>query len=306
MIPESFINYFILVYQQNKRYPKYNQVRKVVVRMIIGGALLLILPIPLFFFFHISIAYYLILIIAVLILFIIKSVGIKKRQVLEIKQLTKTIEKRDEELRIMRQSIASDFHDETGNILAAISQQVSVLKLKLEGQEKLLPILESISTNCDQLFASSKDFLWSINNDSNDPVELFSHLTSFGQSFYNQFEIAFSATPLDKTFGFNIQMAPFASRNLIYVFKEAMTNAAKHANASLVSLEMTMREGYIKISFSDNGTWKTMNKSNSNNGLINMERRSKNNNFIFKHYTDVWGTHIEVEIPIIVNTSYKL
>lgn len=233
----------------------------------------------------------------------VAKMDIRKSQILEIKLLTETLEKRNEELKIMRQSIASDFHDETGNVLAAISQQVSVLKLKVSDQEALIPMLESISTNCDQLFASSKDFLWSINNDNNDPLELFSHLTSFGQSFYNQFEIGFSAKPLDQAYSNVLQMAPFASRNLIYIFKEAMTNTAKHANASLVDMEMTVRVGYIKIRYSDNGTWKVMNELNSNNGLINMERRSKKNNFIFTRNTDIWGTHIEVEVPIIIKSS---
>lgn len=98
-------------------------------------------------------------------------------------------------------------------------------------------------------------------------------------------------------------MEPFASRNLIYIFKEAMTNTVKHVNANMVSLEMTADNNYIKILFSDNGTWKEMDDSGSNNGLINMERRSKNNNFRFKRFTDVWGTHIEVEVPVMINTS---
>lgn len=46
-----------------------------------------------------------------------------------------------------------------------------------------------------------------------------------------------------------------------------------------------------------------MNELNSNNGLINMQRRSKNNDFIFTRNNDIWGTHIEIEVPVIVRSS---
>jgi len=223
---------------------------------------------------------------------------IRKKQLLEINSLNKLVKKRNQQLESMRQNIASDFHDETGNILAAINQQASILKIRLGNDHHLLPVLENITTSCESLYSSSKDFLWSINNDSDNPMVVFYHLIAFGQNFYNQFEISFSAKPLDKNYYHLLKIAPFASRNIILIFKEAMTNAAKHSGATKVTLKTILFNDYLRIVLQDNGTWKAIDPNSLHNGLQNMERRCKKSNFIFKRYTNNEGTCIEIYIPV--------
>jgi len=222
----------------------------------------------------------------------------RKEDLAEIILLNRIIKERTLELHHIKENFASYFHDETGNILAAISQQASVLKMKLENEQQLLPIIENISTNCEQLYSSSKDFLWIVNNNSNNPMELFSHLTTFGQRFFNQFEIAFSVKPLKRSYFYLPQMTQFAAKDLIFIFKEAMSNTAKFSDAKNVVLAMNMGNGFVKISLQDNRSRVAAGDDFHQNGFKSIEQRSRKANFQFMVTSDSTGTYMEVKVPV--------
>lgn len=222
----------------------------------------------------------------------------RKEELTEVILLNRIITERTQELHHIKENFASYFHDETGNILAAISQQASVLKMKLENEQQLLPIIESISTNCEQLYSSSKDFLWIVNNNSNNPMELFSHLTAFGQRFFNQFEIAFSVKPLKRSYFYLPQMTQFAAKDLIFIFKEGMSNTAKLSNAKNVVLAMNMSNGFVKISLHDNGNRVAAGTDLNQSDFKSIEQRSRKANFQLTVTSDTTGTYMEVKVPV--------
>jgi signal transduction histidine kinase len=98
----------------------------------------------------------------------------------KISLLDEAVKRRTDQLNSMRETIATDFHDQTGNMLSAITRQASLLKSKVTGQQELQRMVESIIRNSNSLYASSKDFLWHLNHNSDDPRELFEFLTSTG------------------------------------------------------------------------------------------------------------------------------
>ncbi|RYE24916.1 MAG: methyl-accepting chemotaxis protein, partial [Sphingobacteriaceae bacterium] len=138
--------------------------------------------------------------------------------------MTESLRQRTEQLNSMRETIAADFHDQTGNMLSAITRQASLLKVKLERTNEVQPVLESIIKNSNSLQASSKDFLWQLNHNSDDPTGLFDYLTSYGQMYYNQFDIAFSSAAEEFR---QMQFDPSAALNITFILKEAMTNVVK-------------------------------------------------------------------------------
>ncbi|GAB3933952.1 sensor histidine kinase [Mucilaginibacter myungsuensis] len=219
---------------------------------------------------------------------------IKKLQDQKIDQLDEAVKKRTDQLNTMRESIATDFHDETGNMLSAITRQASVLRSQLKDDLKARPLVESIIKNSDQLYASSKDFLWHLNHDSDDPQELFDYLTAYGQRFYNQFDVAFSATAEECG---PVQFGPSAALNVIYIFKEAMVNVVKHSGAIEVFFEMRCHPGHISFSLQDNGQWKETNTDQPHYGLSNMERRCRKNDFVYRLTKQTSGTRIDISVP---------
>ncbi|MEO6684904.1 MAG: hypothetical protein ABIN24_03025 [Dyadobacter sp.] len=223
---------------------------------------------------------------------------IREQQHIRIDLLDRAVKDRTQQLSTMRQNLASDFHDETGNMLSAITRQAAILKLKLKDQPTVLSVVDNIIMNSDHLYASSRDFLWSVNNNSDDPQELFAYLTSFGQIFYNQFDIAFSVKSTVNTLVESVQLQAFASRHIIFIFKEAMTNVARHSEANEVLLEMAVFQDYVAISLQDDGSWKEPSEGQPHNGLQNMQKRSKENDFRFKVYGSSQGTRLQIDAPV--------
>ncbi len=227
---------------------------------------------------------------------------IREQQHFKIDNLNHAVKERTDQLLTMRQNLATDFHDETGNILSAITRQAGILKLKTGEDPSLSSLVDNIILNSEQLYSSSKDFLWSMNNNSDDPGELFSYLTSFGQVFYNQFDIAFSVNTTTNSSLTTAKLFPFASRHIIFIFKEAMTNVARHAGAREVILEMALYPKYICIALQDDGCWKEPQPDTPHSGLLNMEKRSNENNFRLNVYGSMKGTRLQLDAPVRINT----
>jgi signal transduction histidine kinase len=222
---------------------------------------------------------------------------IKALQDHKISLLDEAVKRRTEQLGSMRQTIATDFHDQTGNMLAAITRQAATLELKLLQQPEVLPLVRTIINNSNELYASSKDFLWNLNHDSDDPLVLFQYLSGYGQRFYNQFDISFSSL-INGEAQAPIQLQPFAGLNLIYIFKEAMSNVIKHSGADEVGIELNQNDRTVTYSLQDNGTWKEADASIEHYGLSNMERRCKQSGFDYKLSHDTKGTRVEVTLPV--------
>jgi len=214
-----------------------------------------------------------------------------------INLLDEAVRQRTEQLNSMRQTIAADFHDQTGNMLAAINRQASMLELKLYHQPEMLPLVESIISNSNELYASSKDFLWNLNHDSDNPLTLFQYLTAYGQNFYNQFDIRFSADS-GGTQKHLQQLNPFAALNLIYIFKEAMNNIVKHSGADEVTMSMEYGMNEVIYILADNGRWKDANPDVPHYGLNNIERRSRQSGFVYTLTHDHTGTQIAISLPL--------
>ena len=225
---------------------------------------------------------------------------IKNLQEQKITMLDEAVKTRTMQLNSMRETMATDFHDETGNMLSAITRQASLLKQKLGDQHQAQPIVESILTNSNSLYAVSKDFLWHLNHDSDDPNELFNYLTAYGQLYYNQFDIAFSSE-YDQCR--EVRLVPSAALHIIYIFKEAMTNVVKHAGAQEVIFEMRFRTGRLIYSLQDDGRWQTADEARQHYGLQNMERRCFKNGFAFKLSKEPTGTRIAITVPADINTN---
>lgn len=215
----------------------------------------------------------------------------------KISLLDEAVKQRTDQLNNMRQVMAADFHDETGNMLSAITRQASLLKLKLQNDDVALPIAEGIIKNSNDLYARSKDFLWNLNHNSDDPLELFHYLTAHGQLFYNQFDIAFSPVVKGQMKQLQ-QLDAFAALNLVFIFKEAMTNVVKHAGASEVTFEMLYGNNRVVYALQDNGRWKQKEEAEPHYGLANIERRCEKNHFGFLLSKQEEGTRMEISVSV--------
>ncbi|WP_282042969.1 two-component regulator propeller domain-containing protein [Winogradskyella flava] len=175
----------------------------------------------------------------------------------------------ENELGEVRDNIARDFHDDLGNKLASISLLSDVLSTKLDAKES--KIVKTIKNDADYLYKGTKDFIFSLQERSNYIDEIIVYLSDFAEDYLYQFSIDFEVQSNIKT---NIKLPYYWSKQIIYIFKEAITNTVKHAEAKNAKMMFDFKGHTLQIQFSDDGQGfdKEVCKCN---GIINMESRAE-------------------------------
>lgn len=189
--------------------------------------------------------------------------------------LKKSIIKRqklEKELEKVRENIAKDFHDGMGNKLARINVLSDYLitnnNLKLH---KLKEALKGIKEDSDVLFKETRDFIFSLNTKSDYLEEIVTYISDFGEDFFKSFNIDFY---IEKKINTTCRLPYYWNRQIILIFKEAMTNVAKHSDASEVYLIILQNKNLLSISLKDNGKGFEIDKLTKKNGLKNIQQRA--------------------------------
>ncbi|WP_111682968.1 sensor histidine kinase [Winogradskyella tangerina] len=188
------------------------------------------------------------------------------------KALQNEIDKRitaEQELSEVRDNIAQDFHDDLGNKLASISLLSDVLSGKVASEESA--IVRTIKTDADYLYKGTKDFIFSLQEKSNYLDELQVYLSDFAEDYLHQFGIDFE---VQSKANHNIKLPHYWSKQIIFIFKEAITNTVKYAEAKCAKMIFNLEDDQLIIEFTDDGVgFETFNVSS--NGLNNMKNRAK-------------------------------
>lgn len=179
----------------------------------------------------------------------------------------------ENQLNEMRHNIAQDFHDELGNKLAGISvmsdQLLHVEQLK---DSENYTVVERINRDSQDLFQGIRDFIWAIDSKNGTLEELIFALTDFGEELYQYSGIKFIVE--NEVEDAKFLLPHFWNRQLLLLFKEAMTNAYKHSNASQLQLVFKLEEQFLIIACKDNGVGFDKEQLKRQNGLLNLQKRA--------------------------------
>lgn len=196
----------------------------------------------------------------------------KKNQLL--KNSIASQKKLEKELSEVRENVASDFHDELGNKLAGITiVSELMLKDKFIKQSNSFEAIKQIQKDSKSLYFGIRDFVWSIDSKSDYLEELIIYLSDFGEELFQNSKITFK---VEKEISQEIKKLPnYWSRQLLLLFKEAMTNSYKHSNATEVILSINLKKNVLKIELKDNGKGFIESELKRKNGLDNMQKRAQ-------------------------------
>ncbi|TDQ24029.1 ligand-binding sensor domain-containing protein [Tenacibaculum caenipelagi] len=214
----------------------------------------------------------LIISVGILLLLVYRILSVLKKNRL-LKNAMISQKRLEKELSEVRQNVASDFHDELGNKLAGITI-VSELILKDEfiKQSNSFEAIKQIQRDAKSLYFGIRDFVWSIDSKSDYLEELVVYLSDFGEELFQNSNITFK---VEKEINKEIKKLPsYWSRQLLLLFKEAMTNSYKHSNASEVVLSIILKKNILKIELKDNGKGFVESELKRKNGLDNMKKRA--------------------------------
>ncbi len=175
----------------------------------------------------------------------------------------------------VRKLAAQDLHDEFGNALTRISVLAEIVKNNLNGHAtETTPLLDKISENARQLYQGTKDFIWSINPEHDNFYEVAIRLKDFGDDIFDRTPTQFSVNGLSAAFQ-PIVFPMGASRHLILIFKEAMSNTLKYAQATEAQLSLGQQGSDLYVEWRDNGIGFDVSLPSQSNGLVNMHSRAK-------------------------------
>jgi ligand-binding sensor domain-containing protein/two-component sensor histidine kinase len=173
----------------------------------------------------------------------------------------------------LRTRISSDLHDEVGGVLSGIAMQMDLLRSDVP--VSLRHRMERISNSSRAAASKMRDVIWSVDASR----DTFEDLLERMKAYVNEILV-----PVGITWKFHVDEAPqpearvssAVRQNIYLIFKEAITNAAKHSGASHVVIEISShgRKGlYLEIN--DDGKGFDPESIRKGDGLRNMRRRGQ-------------------------------
>lgn len=189
--------------------------------------------------------------------------------------------------------LVRDLHDGIGGQIAGIGM-ISALALKAEDpsqrEEALRKIMElsaegNVEVRSLMNTLESRELLW---------PDLIIELCQHGQLFNENHGIRFSLMVEGE--GDAGGPGLFAGMSLFRVFKEALNNVAKHANADDLSVHLNLTEGRLRMVIRDNGRGGA-HEVNAGRGLRNMRQRIEELGGTLVVANDQ-GVHLTFEAPL--------
>jgi len=182
------------------------------------------------------------------------------------------------ELERVRTRIASDLHDDIGSSLSQIAILSEVLRQRL-GQERngFGESLAQIANTSRDLVDSMSDIVWAINPRRDRLSDLAQRMREFAGDVFTPREIEFSfRAPAG---GLEIRLEADVRRQLYLIFKEAVNNAARHSQCTLVEIELDVAQGRLLLHVRDNGRGFDPNgeaaTGRNGNGIASMRARAR-------------------------------
>jgi len=174
-----------------------------------------------------------------------------------------------------RDRISADMHDELGSGMTAIRLMSEIVKTKMKDQA--FPELEKISNSSNDLLGKMNSIIWTMKS-SNDSLEsLVAYLRAHALEYFDSTPISCRVQVPD-TIPI-IEMSGEKRRNIFLSVKESLNNIMKHAQASEVTIQISVHPKNLVIQVSDNGIGIDTEKLRRfGNGLSNMKRRMESIN----------------------------
>lgn len=177
-----------------------------------------------------------------------------------------------QEIEKIRQKLAMDFHDELGNHLTTISMLARRLLLRIDPQQQeMRELATKINGASKYIYDSTRDFIWTLNPAHDQLSLVFLYLRDFGVELFEHSSVEFEVPVNEKLSDVRLQVGQ--AQQIILIFKEAMTNVLKHAQATRAVLTLRHTDSSFTISLEDNG--QGTDRPSEGNGLDNMKQRSQ-------------------------------
>jgi signal transduction histidine kinase len=201
------------------------------------------------------------------------------------------------EMERLRRRIAADLHDDVGSSLSRVAI-LSELVRRQVGPEQTEPRrrLSEIAETARGLVDAMSDIVWSVDPRRDNLSNVAVRVRQLAAEVLDDHSITWklqAAEHLEK-----VKLNPELRRHLYLIFKEALTNIARHSGSRSVWLAIRMEGGRIRVEIGDNGHGFNP-AAVSGNGLDNMRARAAHAGGTISLESAIGaGTHIRLDIPL--------
>jgi signal transduction histidine kinase/ligand-binding sensor domain-containing protein len=174
-----------------------------------------------------------------------------------------------------RARIARDIHDDLGGSMTQITLLSGLISRDISKPEKATGYAQRISSAAKNVTDSLDEIVWAVNPRNDTLPHLINYLGKFTSEYLTtsglKCKMNLPQHPRDQFVSSDMR------HNLFLAVKEALNNAARHSNASEVSLQIVVDEKTMGVTIADNGRgFNAAPQNGTAEGLHNMRQRMQN------------------------------
>ncbi|HTS25060.1 MAG TPA: two-component regulator propeller domain-containing protein [Bryobacteraceae bacterium] len=167
----------------------------------------------------------------------------------------------------IRAHLAADLHDDLGSGLAEIA-----ILTEVANQRGSAPGLEDIARRARDLRRTMSDIVWAVDPAGDSLENLVDRWRQTAFAMLRDDHLEFTAP---KAGGLRVELTSSQRHDLLLLFKELVTNVARHSSASRVRIQVDLAPGWLKLAVSDDGCGFDPERANGGNGLKSVRQRAQ-------------------------------
>lgn len=176
----------------------------------------------------------------------------------------------------MREHVARDLHDDMGSQLSSIS----VMSQNMEQMARQNPALARkamarIGETARQVMDNMSDIVWSVDPENDSLARIVERMKDYISELFDLSETKITFEADEKVLKTSLSMDK--RHDFFLIYKEALANAARYAQASSVQVKIEHPPGFLRLTIRDNGRGfdpARPPQSKGGNGLKNMKSRA--------------------------------
>lgn len=171
----------------------------------------------------------------------------------------------------MRTNISSDLHDEVGTSLTSISIFSEMALKSISQNSKEREYLQRIGNRSRDSIEKMSDIVWSINPENDSLEMVLVRMKNYASEISEAKELNMFWNEAGNFADYKLNMEQ--RKNFYLLFKEAINNSIKHAQAKNISIQLNASGKSINLTIIDDGVGFAPGNNSRGNGIKNIHRR---------------------------------
>jgi signal transduction histidine kinase len=196
----------------------------------------------------------------------------------------------------LRQRLAADLHDDVGNLLTQIGMHSSLLRETPHNPTQTVARLDAMAVAARQASQQMSDVVWGLDVKHISLSQLLARMRDHAQEVLPPagLDIRFQV-PANLP---DPELAPDFRHNLYLIYKEALHNVVKHAQATTVTVQLAATAAGLALTITDDGCGHNGHLRPGGHGLVNMQARAQAVGGTVRYASQPAGFAVVVILPL--------